>query len=294
MLGKLFRQLDAHSPSLVHLQAGYPWFNLIMPYVHKKYPFVTTVHDIDTHPGDKESEKFFFRDMAIRYSDRFIVHGNQLKQAFTMKYKIPHERVDIINHGVYSIYCSYARERVEEEEPYVLFFGRIFDYKGLEYLIRAEPLISRAIPGLKIIIAGRGDHFDKYNKMIVNREKYTILNKYIDNAETAELFQKTRVVVLPYIEASQSGIIALAYAFGKPVVATDVGSLAEVVDDGRTGFIVPPKDIERMSQAIITLLKDRVLWKKMTHFIAEKVRNELNWDNIADATIETYKKTLNM
>jgi len=210
MLGKLFRQLGVLSPSLVHMQAGYPWFNLIMPYVHKKYPFVTTVHDIDTHPGDRDSKKFFFRDLTIRHSDRFIVHGNQLKQAFTMKYKIPGYRVDSIHHGVYSIYSSYARERIEGQDPCVLFFGRIFDYKGLEYLIKAEPLISRAVPGLKIIIAGRGDHFDKYDKMIVNRDKFIILNKYIDNRKTAELFQKARVVALPYTEASQSGIIPLA------------------------------------------------------------------------------------
>jgi len=294
MLGNITGQLNALSPTLVHLQAGYPWFNLIMPHVHKKYPFVTTVHDIDTHPGDKDSEKFFFKDLAIRHSDRFIVHGNKLKQAFTRKYKVPGDRVDSIHHGAYSIYSSYAPERIEEDDSCVLFFGRIFDYKGLEYLIRAEPFISRAVPGLKIIVAGRGDHFDKYDKWIVNREKYTILNRYIDNRETAELFQKARVVVLPYIEASQSGIIPLAYAFGKPVVATDVGSLAEVVDDGRTGFIVPPKDVDRLSRAVITLLKDQDLWKRMTYFIRERVRNELNWDNIADATIDTYKKTLNM
>lgn len=292
MIRKVLSSLGDISPEIVHLQVGHPWFNLKMPALSRKYPFVTTVHDVNTHTGDRESKKFIFRDLAIRYSDHFIVHGQWLRQQFISKYGVPEKRVHAVHHGVYSIYRHFIREDFDEEKSHVLFFGRIWDYKGLEYLIRAEPIISREIRDVKITIAGTGDNFEKYDRMMINRDRYNILNRYIDNGETAELFQKASVVVLPYVGASQSGVVPLAYAFSKPVVVTDVGSLSEVVEQGRTGFVVPPRDSERLADAIITLLKNDDLRCRMKKNITEKVDGELNWERIADKTLGVYEEAL--
>ena len=77
-----------------------------------------------------------------------------------------------------------------------------------------------------------------------------------------ELFQRASIVVLPYIEGSQTGIIPIAYSFKKPVIATNVGSISEVVEDGVTGFIVPPRDSHALADAIIKILKDDDLRKR--------------------------------
>ena len=90
-----------------------------------------------------------------------------------------------------------------------------------------------------------------------------IINEYIEDDMVAELFQRASVVVLPYVEGSQSGIIPIAYSFHKPVVVTDVGSISEVVDNGITGFIIPPKDSESIAKAVSTILNNNELRKQM-------------------------------
>ena len=115
----------------------------------------------------------------------------------------------------------------------------------MHYLIQAEPLITASLPNVKIMISGRGDDLEHYRKLMVHPEQFVIDNEYIPDDKVAALFRRASVVVLPNIEATQSGVIPLAYTFGKPVVATTVGSLPEMVDDGDTGLLVPPRDARR-------------------------------------------------
>jgi glycosyltransferase involved in cell wall biosynthesis len=156
----------------------------------------------------------------------------------------------------------------------------------------AEPLITKEIPDAKIIIAGAGENFQKYENMIVNRHNFIIHNYKIPYDEGAELFQRCSLVVLPYIDASQSAVILTAYGFKKPVVVTSVGSIPEIVDDGKTGIIVPPKDINTLAEAIIKLLKDNKLRRKMGENAYIKLKTDLSWDNIAEKTIEVYKEAI--
>ena len=207
-------------------------------------------------------------------------------------YHVPDFQVEVIPHGEFSIYKNFLKRNVFVNENEILFFGRIYKYKGLEYLIRSEPLISKEIPDLKITIAGRGENFKKYLKLIINKDKFTIMNRYISNEETAELFQRCKIVVLPYTGASQSGVVPIAYAFNKPVVATSVGSLGEVVYDGATGFLVPPRDCKALADAVVKILKDKELYKNMSLNAHDKALNELSWDRIADKTISFYEKLL--
>jgi glycosyltransferase involved in cell wall biosynthesis len=128
--------------------------------------------------------------------------------------------------------------------------------------------------------------------MMINRDNFIVHNYRIPYKEGAELFQRCSVVVLPYIDASQSGVIPTAYGFKKPVVVTNVGSIPEIVDDGVTGFIVPPKNPEALAEAIIKLLKDEKSRKQMGENAYKKLKTDLSWDNIVEKTIEVYKKAI--
>ena len=108
----------------------------------------------------------------------------------------------------------------------------------------------------------------------------------------APLFQKASVVVLPYTDASQSGVIPLAYAFKKPVIATNVGSLPEVVDHGMTGYLVPPGNVKKLEEAIIDLLKDEDKLKRMGQNAFKKAKEELSWDKIAHKTVDVYREVI--
>ena len=127
---------------------------------------------------------------------------------------------------------------------------------------------------------------------MVNRDRFEIHNEYISKEQIVRLFEKTKLVVLPYTDASQSGVIPIAYAYKKPVIVTDVGSIPETVEDGKTGLIIKPKDVEALANAIVRLLKDDKLRKKMGENGYYKMKADLSWDKIAERTIEVYNNVI--
>ena len=123
---------------------------------------------------------------------------------------------------------------------------------------------------------------------MLEKKSFIVINRYIPYREGAKLFQRCSVVVLPYIEGSQSGVVFPAYAFKKPVVVTDVGSLPEIVDDGITGFVVSPRDPRALAEKIILLLENEKLRRKMGKNAYKKLKTDLSWDKISEI-IEIYE-----
>jgi glycosyltransferase involved in cell wall biosynthesis len=160
------------------------------------------------------------------------------------------------------------------------------------YLIKAEPLITQAIPDARIIIAGVGEPFDRYRQAMVNPRSFEVHNHRIPPAMVAELFQSASVVVLPYTESSQSGVIPVAYSFGKPVVATTVGGIPECVDHGETGYLVPPRDVESLADAVVRLLSDDDARHRMGCNARAKAENSMSWSVIARQTLNLYQTVL--
>ena len=299
LLKDAIKEIKSFKPNIIHIQWGqHPWFFLSLPFI-RKYPLVSTFHNPKLMVGLGEKGwdqplKKFNRWCAAKSSDQIIVHGVKLKETMMKEYNLPDEKVHVIPIGEHEVapFKKYEREDIKEDGNFILFFGSIWKYKGLEYLIKAEPLITKEVPDAKIIIAGTGEDFKKYEKMMINRDNFVVHNYRIPYKEGAELLQRCSVVVLPYIDASQSGVIPTAYGFKKPVVVTNVGSIPEIVDDGITGFIVPPKNPEALADAIVKLLKDNNLRKQMGENAYKKLKTDLSWDKIAEKTIRVYKKAI--
>ncbi|MBN2088567.1 glycosyltransferase family 4 protein [candidate division KSB1 bacterium] len=279
------------NPHIIHFQGGFLWYTVALPLL-ENFLLVTTIHDANIHSGDKPSQKialFQPNALAASYSAKIIVHGEQIKQNFLKSNPIDAEKVVIIPHGDFTIYNKWKKEGVQEDNNFVLFFGRIWKYKGLEYLIQAAPKIAQEIPDVKIIIAGTGEPIDRYLEIIHNPQNFLIYNYHVPNEMVAWLFQKSALVVLPYIEASQSGVIPLAYSFGKPVIATRVGSIPEIVENGITGLIIDPMSATEIADAVIELLKDSDKRKKMGQMAYTKICQEFSWERVARMTLEVYR-----
>lgn len=289
---EILKYINNFKPDVIHIQSGDFWLCFILP-ILKKYPIIATVHDPKLHFGEERLYAKFIAYITRMYTNQTIVHGEELKKTMIKEYEIDKETVHVISHGDYSFYKKWERKSIQEMNNNILFFGRIWPYKGLDYLIKAQPLITKEIPDAKIVIAGKGEDFKKYENLMTNRDAFIVYNQFIPDETVAELFQKASIVVLPYAEATQSGIISIAYAFKKPVVATNVGSIPEVVDDGKTGYLVPPKNPERLAEAILKLLQNKEERKKMGENAYEKMKREMCWDDIARKTIEVYKKAIN-
>lgn len=292
MVTRLVRQLRTFNPDVIHLQQGHLWFNLLaLPFLGD-YPLVLTVHDPVLHAGDDDGSKTpqWVYDRGCHRAREFIVHAMQLRDVLAQTQGIPKSTVNVIPHVLIGDDTVTTEENEVEERPLILFFGRIWEYKGLEYLIRAEPLITARIPQAKIVIAGVGEDLGRYRRMMVHPEQFIVYNEYITDAMRAELFRAASLVALPYIEASQSGVIPMAYRFGKPVVATTVGGLPEMVDNGRTGYLVPSRDSNALADAIIALLQNKQLRRRFGANGLQKVNAECAPELIGQLTRAVYRK----
>lgn len=258
MLRKLRREIKQFQPDVLHVQVGHPWFNLALPFLGR-VPLVMTIHDPRHHVGDRDSQKCpqAIMDYGCRRANRVIVHGVRMKETIMSLLNLRGERIDVVPHV--SVGDGQAHADLAEDEHSILFFGRIWEYKGLEYLIRAEPSITARVPKARIVIAGEGESLTRYHKMMVHPEHFQVYNTHIPVDQQNVLFRQASVVVLPYIDASQSGVIPVAYTFAKPVVATTVGGLPEMVDDGCTGYLVPPRDSDALADAVVHLLQHPTL-----------------------------------
>jgi glycosyltransferase involved in cell wall biosynthesis len=130
----------------------------------------------------------------------------------------------------------------------VLFFGRICPYKGIEYLLAAFRRVIADDPNYRLIIAGEPSvgaqgYLERSYRIIKGYERRVLLvDRFIQDDEVEVYFKAADVLVLPYKDIFQSGVLYLAYSFGLPVIATDVGSLREAVIEGKTGFVCRPGD----------------------------------------------------
>jgi glycosyltransferase involved in cell wall biosynthesis len=287
------RRIIQFKPDVVHVQQGHLWFNPVLPLL-ARYPLVLTVHDPYHHLGDTGAQKTpqSVMDFGFRRAARLIVHSQQQRQVVVERCGIPEGRIDVIPHIALGDESIQVQSH-HDEEPVVLFFGRIWPYKGLDYLIRAQPLISAACPGARIVIAGEGEDFARYRAMMTDPSAFTVWNEYVSDEQRARLFERAAVVVLPYVDASQSGVVPLAYRYGKPVVATTVGGLPETVDSGETGFLVPPRDEHALADAVIRLLQDADLRHRFGANGRRKLDAECAPDVIGRQTLATYRRALN-
>ncbi len=208
---RVLRQIRRFRPDVVHFQHGHMWFNLAMPLL-RSYPVVMTIHDPRHHAGDRDSRRTpqFLMDFSYRRADRVIVHGDAIKREVTKLVKIGAEKIHVVPH--IAMGNASVRAGSNDDGRTVLFFGRIWEYKGLRYLIEAEPMISRAVPDVRIVIAGAGDDFEPYRRMMQTPERFVVHNRFVSAADRDELFRQASVVVLPYVEATQSGVIPVAYS----------------------------------------------------------------------------------
>lgn len=141
-----------------------------------------------------------------------------------------------------------------EDSLVLLFFGYVRKYKGLDILIEAFPKILSANPNARLLIVGEFyDNPSEYLELIKKlkiEDKVKVINQFVPNEDVGKYYQCSDIVILPYRSATQSGILNVAYGFYKPVVVTDVGGLAEFVDESKTGFVVQPDSPDAIAEGV--------------------------------------------
>jgi len=212
------------------------------------------------------------------------------------------EKISVIPHGdfnyVFSQFpCNQALvEKVQARaagRPVISFLGLIRPYKGLEYFIKAFPLIKKSNPDAFFLIAGSArfadrEHLDKLLAEYSSGQDCHLDLRYLPISDMKAYLAVTDILVQPYVEASQSGNTIMAYSAGIPVVCTDAGGLPEMVEEGQTGYIVPPKDPAAIARAVSMILSDDNL-AKMSESARRLAEQRYNWRDIAARTAEIYR-----
>ncbi|MBU1702029.1 MAG: glycosyltransferase [Candidatus Eisenbacteria bacterium] len=175
-------------------------------------------------------------------------------------------------------------ELAGEDRPLILFFGIIRPYKGLDILLRAMPRIIKET-GAGLIVggefyAGRKETFELVSELGLQKDVF-LVDGYVPNEDVGLYVSASRVVVLPYRSATQSGIVQVAFQLECPVIATDVGGLGEMIRHGETGFLVPPEDPAAVADAVCRYLQEGLETPMRNAVRSEKSR--FTWARMAAA-----------
>jgi glycosyltransferase involved in cell wall biosynthesis len=288
------RKIRRLSPALVIVQWWHPYFApcyWAMAKLLQKQKLLFVCHNVFPHerfPMDRLLTK-----MTLRQGDRFIVQSG--KDAQDLLSIIPDAKYEQAVHPTYNAFKfenmtkGHARSLLDIslDEQVLLFFGFVREYKGLKYLIEALPEIEKSCPAVKLLIVGDfgGEETKRgYESLIEAKDVRThvsIYDGYIPDREIEKFFAASDLVVLPYVSATQSGIVQIAYGFEKPVVVTNVGGLPDVVKDGKTGYVVKPECPQELAEAVV-----RYFVEGREEEFEENVRKEayrFDWERMVEA-----------
>ncbi len=286
------RILRSFSPEILHIQETHPvlggWTFLAF---RRHIPVVLTVHDPVQHSGGLSKHGWQWKIVTWfrRKASRVIVHGPRMRAELEELDARIAGRIDAIPHGIL------GRAGIDDDisgcEPGTfLFFGRIEAYKGLRYLLDAGDVLHGRGHVFRLVVAGTGSDLERHRKRIASTAWIELIDRYISAAEVPALFRRATAAVLPYTDATQSGVSAMAFAHSRPVIASRVGDVPDVVVDGQTGLIVPPRDGEALADAMEKLLVDRGLRDRLATNAARFAMEKLSWPRIADVTHGAYRR----
>jgi glycosyltransferase involved in cell wall biosynthesis len=257
-------------------------------------PWVIGVHDPQAHMGESDWRLSLTHKLMFPNAKRFILHNRSQQREFTAAQHIAADQVAAIPLGVYDIYKHWKNPAVPASSKEILFFGRISPYKGLDVLLEAAPLVARQVGNVTFNIVGRPVRGYEMPSMpaLPNGGKIHLVTEYVSVGELAHYFSRAACVVCPYVEATQSGVVLTAYAFGIPVIATRTGGLPEYVRDGETGLLVEPHNVPELANALLRYLENESLQQELQKGASSVADQALSWDQIALQYEYAFQETI--
>jgi len=269
---KLIRYASTAKPKIFHILwnnkfAAFDRTLLTLYYKSLGKAVVLTLHNVNAGRRDGRDSYLNRLTLRIQYrlANHIFVHTKKMERELVEEFGVQVDRITVIPFGINNavpntdLSPADARQRlgVENGQRTILFFGNITPYKGLEYLIAAFKRLAPLQQNYQLIIAGQPNRCERYWNEILSlisedalRGRVLLRAEFIPDDETEVYFKAADVLVLPYKHIYQSGVLFLAYSFGLPVLAADVGSLKDEILEGRTGLVFRPEDPVDLVRAI--------------------------------------------
>lgn len=316
--GRLIRYAAVAKPKIFHIL----WNNkfqtldrtvLMLYYKLQGRKIVFTAHNVNAAKRDMNDTFLNRITLRIQYRlcDHILVHTEMMKRELTQDFGVRDAAVSVIPFGINNAVphtdeltprLAKLRLGIAEGDKTILFFGRIGPYKGLEFLVAAFQRLVAEDEGFRLIIAGKPkagcEKYLEEIRLMIDRDikPGLVIQKinFIPDEETEIYFKAADVLVIPYTEVFQSGVIFLGYSFGLPVVASDVGSLRDEVIEGKTGFLCKPNDPADLACALERYFNSELSKSLPTH--RQQIKDVANarhsWVAVARMTEEIYTALL--
>ncbi len=298
---KLAKLIKEKKPDIVHCWLFYSiGISLIASFfIRRKMKIISSIRECPL----KFNFYYFLTKLLQRRIEKFIAISNFVKKKL-IRDGIFSEKIVVVHNGLdikeiekkysKSLLSKLSKESfgLKKDDSTVGFIGRLEPVKGVEYFLMAIPYVKKEITDIKFMVVGEGSLKNSLKELV---EKLKIENNVIFTGFRKDVYKIIKtidILVVPSLIETLSSVSIEAGVFKKPVIATSVGGIPEVVEDGVTGLLVPSKDPERMAEAILQLLKDEDLRMKMGEAGRKKVESFFNIEQTVKKTEEIYDKLL--
>jgi glycosyltransferase involved in cell wall biosynthesis len=273
---------------------------------------VLTAHNVNAAKRDGRDSALNRLTLRVQYvlANHLFVHTQKMRDELLSEFRVPSLKVSVIPFGINnsipttSLTRAEAKHRLglQQDEVAALFFGQIAPYKGLEYLVSALPEILTQDSSFRLIIAGKvkkgcEQYWETVRQTLGVKglaSRITMRIEHVPDAEVEVYFKAADVLVIPYTQIFQSGVPFLAYSFGVPVIATDVGSLREDIVEGKTGFISLPRNPDDIARAVRRFRSSDLFQNPESARAAIRTfaNDRYSWSRVAEATEAVYREVL--
>ncbi len=277
--------MDNIKPSIILFFTPHP-DNIFLVKYAAKYPVVCQIHNPLPHSGTKITERIISaiqKKLYFKYCKRIFVAGESLKNDLVQHYGIAEDR--IYSHKFAALSNIPQIPKTAGNEKYdVIFFGRIEPYKGINVLIDSLKFTHHC---RTVLIVGKGK---PYFSTVSDQAEITFVNEYVPDDKLAVLIAESKMVVMPYLDATGTSTVIQAFSFGKPVIATNVGVFPEYVAEG--GIIIQPNNPKQLAKAIDKLIENDELRVNIGKFGNKKLKSDFDIITFCKDYIIEFEKVI--
>ncbi len=310
------------NPDVIHLQYATSiyklytfviWFILRIFKARNKVKIAVTFHEVKRETDSLKFIGLMYYRLFSRLFDLIVVHTDEAKKILVIKCGVSESKVKVIPHGTFEFkekidFSKYLTKKFKlANKEIILYFGYIHVDKGVQYLIKAAKILLEESPGLrdkiKVLIAGsvrpRNGFFKIFEKkdrdylesLIALKEELKLgdsvsFTGYIEEKQKYSLFNFSKIIVMPYTNVEQSGVLNWALAANRPIVASNLGGLKETLQG--SGVLVPPKNPRKIAQEIKRLLQNKKYYSRIVQNY-KKINSSQSPNNVIKMLIQEYR-----
>jgi glycosyltransferase involved in cell wall biosynthesis len=302
---KIFNAAIKITPDIVHIQHEFDLYGeldgiavleLIYRLKSTGTPVIATFHSVQREP---EFRKKLILKTMCRELDGIIVHGQEHADILQTVFDAELSKVFLIPHGARDMgLIPDAKKKLDlEERKVILLVGYYWPTKSFDRIVDLFPYIAEEVPDAYLVLSGklRMLEFNSYRRMLFEkinnspaRNRIEVFRGQFPQKTFDTILSAADIVVLPYTEGAQSGIMAHAMTFGKPVVTSNLPAFVDAIEESEAGFYAQTDDeyIDR----IVTLLTDREVYDRLSQNALTYIKENISWDIVAHKTINVYEQ----